>query len=121
MGGSRRRWFLGMALALLTALGVYLVATSQTGAFDSEQWKAHRGSTARNNPRMGMVVELQRKHLRPGMSRDEVQRLLGEPDDRQGDNEVYELGASPIGVSYEYFIVDYDSAGKVTQLRISRG
>lgn len=120
MGGSRRGWRLGAALALLTALGVYLVSTSQTGAFDAEQWKAQRGSSARNNPRIGMVAELQRKHLREGMTREEVQRLLGEPDQRRGTSEVYELGQSPVGVSYEYFVIDYDGAGKVTQLRITR-
>ena len=107
-------------LVLLAGLGVSLVSTSRKGGFDAEQWKAQRGSTARNNPRVGMVVELQEKHLREGMSRAEVQQLLGEPDSRQGANEVYELGASPFGASFEYFVIEYDSTGKVTQLRITR-
>ena len=121
MGGTRRGRWLGVALALLAGLGVYLVATAQKGAFDAEQWKALRGSTARNNPRVGMVVELQEKHLRQGMSREEVQKLLGEPDQRRDTSEVYELGASPFGPSYEYFVIDYDGAGKVTQFHVTRG
>ncbi|XXF76260.1 hypothetical protein P2318_24820 [Myxococcaceae bacterium GXIMD 01537] len=120
MGAWRRRWWLAAALALVVTLGVYLVSTSQTGAFDAEQWKAQRGGVESNNPRLGMVAELKRKHLREGMTREEVQRLLGEPDQRRGTSEVYELGQSPVGVSYEYFVIDYDGAGKVTQVRISR-
>lgn len=111
---------LGVAAALLTALGVYRVSTQQTGAFDAETWKAQRGSGARKNPRIGMVVDLQRKHSLEGMSRDDVRKLLGEPDQREGTSEVYELGASPFGPSYEYFVLDYDAGGKVTQARLTR-
>ncbi|NMO19628.1 hypothetical protein HPC49_48355 [Pyxidicoccus fallax] len=96
------------------------MSTSQKSGFDAEQWKAQRGSTARNNPRIGMVVELKEKHLRNGMSREEVQKLLGEPDQRRGTSEVYALGTSPFGPSYEYFIIDYDGTGLVTGFRISR-
>jgi hypothetical protein len=49
-----------------------------------------------------------------------VQRLLGEPDRRRELSDIYELGVSPYGIDFEYFVIDYDSAGKVTQLRISR-
>ncbi|MCP3142458.1 hypothetical protein [Pyxidicoccus xibeiensis] len=96
------------------------MSTSQKGAFDSEQWKAQKGSGARNNPRVGMVVDLQRKHTLEGMSRDDVRKLLGEPDRQHGTSEVYELGASPFGPSYESFVIDYDAGGKVTQARLNR-
>ncbi|MFP2906158.1 hypothetical protein ACLESD_14055 [Pyxidicoccus sp. 3LFB2] len=116
----RRWWWIGVALLLLTGLGVYQVATSQAGAFDSEQWKAQRGSSADKNPRVGMVVELKQKHLREGMTREDVQKMLGEPDQRRGTSEVYELGVSPVGVSYEYFVIDYDGHGKVMRFRVTR-
>lgn len=116
----RRQAWLCAVLVLLTGLGVYLVSTSQKGAFDSEQWKAQRGSGADKNPRVGMVVELKQKHLREGMSRDDVHTLLGEPEQRRGASEVYELGVSPVGVSYESFVIDYDAQGRVTQFRVTR-
>ncbi|WP_164017042.1 outer membrane protein assembly factor BamE [Pyxidicoccus trucidator] len=116
-----RRWlWIGVALFLLAGLGVYLVSTSQAGAFDSELWKAQRGTGADKNPRVGMVVELKKKHLREGMTREDVQKLLGEPDQRRGTSEVYELGMSPVGVSYEYLVIDYDGQGKVMRFRVTR-
>ena len=120
MGRARRGLWLGAALCLFAGLGGYLVSTSHKSGFDAEQWKALKGSTERNNPRIGMVGELKAKHLRQGMNREEVRKLLGEPDQRRGTSEVYALGASPFGPSYEYFIIDYDGAGLVTGFHVSR-
>ncbi|MCP3057697.1 hypothetical protein LXT21_02780 [Myxococcus sp. K38C18041901] len=116
----RRRAGIGAVLLLLTGLGVHVVSTTQKGAFDSEQWKAQRGSGADKNPRVGMVVALKQHHLREGMSREDVHTLLGEPEQRRGTSEVYELGVSPVGVSYEYFIIDFDAQDRVTRFRVTR-
>ena len=119
-GGKQRWWRLAVAVALLAGLGTILMVNSRKGAFDPELWQAQRGKDERHNPRGGMVVDLLQTHLRVGMSRLEVQRLLGEPDRRQELRDMYELGVSPYGIDFEYFVIDYDDAGKVTQLRINR-
>ena len=108
-------------MALLVVAGAVMVTQSNSGGFDSKAWQAQRGKHERDNPRAGMVVPLTRDHLRAGMRRAEVKALLGEPDQRRGQSDVYELGVSPVGVDEEYFVVEYDSDGKVTQFRVSRG
>ncbi len=75
--------------------------------FDSAAWRAQRGSTAIDNPRSGLVAALERQRLREGMPRDEVRRLLGEPDLSEGGADVYLLGASPVGVDLETYRIDY--------------
>lgn len=118
--GSPLRWGLPVVLVVLAGLLGLAGLASRTGGFNAELWQAQRGASARDNPRAGMVVDLQRVHLRAGMSRAEVQRLLGEPDQQQEFSDVYELGVSPVGIDYEYFIVDYDASGAMTQSRIAR-
>lgn len=120
-GGVQRRWWIAIALALLAAVGTYLVVASRAGGFDAELWQAQRGSNERRNPRAGMVGDLLREHLRVGMSRAEVLRLLGEPDYRDRLSDVYELGVSPVGVDDEYLVVDYDDTGRVKHLSIRQG
>lgn len=88
--------------------------------FDAELWRAQRGSSALDNPRVGLVVVLERDHMRPGMSRAEVIGLLGEPDRRQPHSDHYRLGASPVGVDYETYVVEYDEQDRVRSFGIRR-
>ena len=59
--------------------------------FDSEQWKT---STALNLTRYSMIRDLIKKHKIVGMSKDDMLRLLGLPDDDKDKewNFIYLLG-----------------------------
>jgi outer membrane protein assembly factor BamE (lipoprotein component of BamABCDE complex) len=119
---ARKVWvsiFIGGAVLMLGA-GSYM---ARGGDFDSNQWKALQNSTARDNPRAGMISDLQKRVLRTGMTRAELIALLGEPDltESEGNRYVYEIGTSAFGVDYEYFVIEFDSAGKLLRHSIRRG
>src|SRR5262249_51200547 len=117
----RKTWIAlcGAGVMLILGAGAYMT-TLTAGDFDSDKWKALRSSTARNNPRAGMVSDLQ-PQLRPGMTRDEVVTLLGEPEVKEGARYVYSIGTSAFGVDYEYFVVEFDADGKLLRHMITRG
>ncbi len=96
-----------------------LAGCGDPGRFDSEVWKAHASQDERDNPRAGMVADL-RPRLRPGMSRAEVESLLG-PGDGGGARASYALGMAAYGADYEYFVVEYDATGRLTRATIVRG
>jgi len=89
-------------------------------SFDELVWKAQHDSPAleKENPRGAMAPELLSGRLAAGMPRDEVRRLLGPPEHEDGLTDVYELGRSSWGVSFEQLAVEYDGGELVrTQLR----
>lgn len=88
--------------------------------FDTDAWKAQRGTTARENTRATQVPSLERQ-LRPGMTRDEVHRLLGEPDRRTEKADIYRMGIAPFGIDQESYQIIYDSNGVLTEHRLTRG
>lgn len=90
--------------------------------FEAQAWRAQRGSTAHDNPRVFMVVPLERDgHLREGMARAEVLDLLGPPDRATARNDQYRLGASPVGVDYETYVIDYNEVDQVLRFQVRRG
>jgi len=118
---TRKIWIgvCGAGVLLVLGAGGYM-ATTVAGEFDANRWKALRSSTARENPRAGMIGAL-KDRLRAGMTRDEVVALLGEPETKDGPRYVYAIGTSAFGVDYEYFVVEFDADGKVTRHMITRG
>lgn len=61
--------------------------------FDEDLWKHSADTEDVSNPRGPMVDDLIANHLRPGMTRQEVTALLGDPDfDTKGDVATYYLG-----------------------------
>ena len=109
----RRRFWVGLggALTLLTlGAGGYMATITSVDGFDAAKWKAQENNTARNNPRQGMIRDLE-KELRPGMTRDEVVALLGKPDLTEESRYVYELGASSLDSLY--FVIEFDTDGKL--------
>jgi hypothetical protein len=109
----RRRFWVGFvgALTLLTVgAGGYMATSTRVDGFDAAKWKAQENNTARNNPRQGMVRDLE-KELRQGMTRDEVVALLGKPDLTEQSRYVYEIGASMLDSLY--FVIEFDTDGKL--------
>jgi len=85
--------------------------------FDATDWKAqHDEDFDGDNPRAGMVGELQRDHLVEGLPRDEVHDLLGPPESVLGDTDLYELGRSATGVDYEQLAIVYEHDRLTTTL-----
>ncbi len=101
------------AFALSLSLSLSACAMEQTPRFDSDAWKAQRGVAAKDNTRGGMLAGMEAA-VQPGMSRDDVLRLLGEPDSRDAETGVdtYELGVAKFGVDEEYYEIRYRD-GKV--------
>jgi len=97
------------------------MCADKSDGFNSTLWKAQHGKHERHNPRGKMIVSLEKNHLRPGMMRAEVHALLGEPDQKRGTSDVYNLGASPVGVDFEYYVLEYDSAERLSKFWLTRG
>jgi hypothetical protein len=89
-------------------------------SFDAGVWKAQREEDFdADNPRAGMVGELQREHLVEGTPRDRVRDLLGPPESVRGDSDLYELGRSATGVDYEQLAIVYED-GRVARTLVKR-
>jgi hypothetical protein len=114
-------------LVLAASLAIVLLiwkgcAMSTTYAdFDPQRWQAERGlSEEGDSKRNSMLEALERDHLRIGMSREAVRSLLGEPDTATRTADRYELGPSPVGVTLESYLIEYDSQGKVVSFGLRR-
>ena len=89
--------------------------------FDPQRWKAERVlSDEPGGKRNSMLEALERDHLRAGMSREAVRSLLGEPDTTTKTVDQYDLGPSPVGVTMESYLIEYDSQGKVVGFGLRR-
>jgi hypothetical protein len=85
--------------------------------FDAGLWKAQRDEDFDgDNPRAGMVGQLQREHLVEGTLRERVHDLLGPPESVRGDTDLYELGRSATGVDYEQLAIVYEDGRVATTL-----
>jgi hypothetical protein len=91
-----------------------------TSQFDSAAWKSQRGVAAQQNQR-GPMLSSAENAVQAGMSREEVIRLLGEPDisDATAAIDIYELGVARYGVDEEFFEITYRD-GKVASHRWAR-
>jgi hypothetical protein len=107
-------------LALFLTVSLSACAMQTTPDFDSTTWKSQRGAAPRDNSRGQMVAVLE-KSLHTGMSRDDVVKLLGEPDSTDADTatDVYELGVAAYGVDEEFYEIQYQD-GKIAAHRWAR-
>lgn len=81
--------------------------------FDRHVWLTHPECDP-DNPRARMYADLAKNHLRPGMTREAVQVLLGEPDTAEGD---WPLGfASGFGVDCDFLHVEFDRTGRLVRV-----
>lgn len=114
------RQSLAALLALSITVSLSACAMQNTSDFDSSAWKSQRGATGKDNTRGRMVATLE-KSLHAGMSRDDVIRLLGEPDSTDADTatDVYELGVAAYGIDEEFYEIQYQD-GKLASHRWAR-
>jgi hypothetical protein len=114
-----------LLLAALIAIALLLwkgCAMSTTPAdFDPQRWQAERELAAdQDGKRNSMLEALERDRLRPGMSRESVRSLLGAPDAATKTADEYELGPSPVGVTMESYLIEYDAQGQVVGFGLRR-
>jgi hypothetical protein len=113
-------WKQGVAAAIIGLGATGHMVMSET-AFDSEQWKAQRGSMQDRNPRMEMLPKLM-PLLRVGMSKDEVVALLGPTEStRKESTVIYDLGAASYGVHYEHLEILIGPDDRVVSVKQVRG
>ena len=91
------------------------------GSFSASVWRAEgTRNDERSKVRYAMLDSLERDHLRTGMLRAAVRQLLGEPDVSSADADEYDLGRSPVGATYESYVIGYDASGRVSRFGLQR-
>ncbi len=102
---------------LLLALVLLLSLTACVKAFDEEKWSGNR------EERGSMMGSLQKKHELKGMTKDELVKLLGEPDSKQEEGTerqfVYYLGRASLGVDDSLLKLYFSEDGVVESYQIT--
>ncbi len=127
----RRPWWSLCCLSLLAAglllamapaafLGWLLLHDPFGGQrFDARVWRAQAGSLNPDNPRGPMTSNLRRHHLRRGMARQEVVRLLGEDGGAGPHSLSYTLGAwSGFRIDYDTLDITFDASGRLERTTV---
>jgi SmpA / OmlA family len=88
-------------------------------SFDRKLWHEFNKIDDPNNPRASMVASLQRRHLKLGMTRDQVVNLLGEPDmAKTPEMYEYNLGMwSGFRMDYDGLQIYFDKKGRLSSVQ----
>lgn len=89
--------------------------------FDQALWKSYTPDDyLADSPRLPMAADLQQNYIKPGMTRDQIVKLLGEPGNHSEEVYIYGLGKSDGLWPRLYFLdVYFDSSEKVVEARIT--
>jgi hypothetical protein len=75
-------------------------------SFDARAWSLWKPGNIHDNPRWQMVEDLQTNHLKPGMKRSEVLRLLSVDGMRKSTQDLWYFvgddGMDPVGFEIEF-------------------
>jgi outer membrane protein assembly factor BamE (lipoprotein component of BamABCDE complex) len=107
-----------LSAAATVALSFITAGTAMATDFDA--WKNDKGNQTASNSRQSLLSEVE-KHLRPGMSTQEVVEMLGKPDWTQGNRYFYVLGPTTLGLDESWFVIEFDGNGKLTRHFVQRG
>lgn len=88
--------------------------------FDKAAWADERGKYDGESRRSAMVPQLGSAGIAIGASRHAVRMLLGEPDSAGPSADIYYLGRSATGPSFEIYRIEYDAGGKVRTAQVPR-
>lgn len=105
------------------AIGLAIVFSScdkGQASFDRQTWAAERGNYDGANRRAAMVSALEKAGVLPGATRPSVRGVLGEPDSTGSAADIYFLGRSEVGPSFEVLRIDYSGDGKVRRTSVGR-
>ncbi|QAY77419.1 hypothetical protein [Sphingosinicella sp. BN140058] len=110
---------MGNVLAIGIAIALSSCDRGRT-SFDRQTWAAERGNYDGANRRAAMVSALEKAGVVPGAARPSVRGVLGEPDSTGPAADIYFLGRSEVGPSFEILRIDYDRDGMVRRTSVGR-
>lgn len=89
--------------------------------FNGTVWRSLANKGGTDNPRQRMYKDLLQRHLDPGMTRQEVRRLLGKPDydSLEKDVDSYFIGVmGAMSVDATVLEVHYDQKGRLVRTKV---
>lgn len=88
-------------------------------SFDRAVWHKFHNNHEPDNPRASMSKDLRRRYLRQGLTKQEVVKLLGEPDMNKSDNMYeYNLGMwSGFRIDYDGLQIHFDAEGRLSYVQ----
>lgn len=112
-----------VSVAALTVAGFrYLTSVHEPEeSFDAEQWVSRREQVELNDPgcvRGGMALSLMRTDTLLKLSRGEVVRLLGAPDDSAAETLRYGLGQCHWDWRQSLLVVSFRPGGNVSHVTV---
>ena len=92
----------------------------RTSSFNEAEWKSlAREASDFSCYRGGMAHDIQSNKLRAGLTKDEVEKLLGAPDSNKGDIHEYFLGmCSGLRIDFDTLDVYFDSEGRLVKAQL---
>jgi hypothetical protein len=106
-------WLFGGDVIDVAAQNVWMgQAVSHEMPFDSEKWRAGRGDYD-TDIRKRMYRDLTNNHIKGNMSKNEVLKLLGEPELRYDNKFDYYLGPDAIGIDTNELVIEFDKRGRL--------
>jgi hypothetical protein len=101
-------------------LGIFLGPVACDAGFDRAAWAAERDNRTGESRRAAMVRDLDKAGVHRGASRGLVAGLLGTPDATNPERDLWYLGRSATGPSFEALEVSYRSDGRVERVVVTR-
>jgi hypothetical protein len=93
---------------------------NEQAAFDTSGWAAERGNYDRESRRGAMVRGLAQAGIIPGAPRERVRTLLGVPDSTGPAADIYFLGRSATGPTFDIYRIDYGTDARVRAAAVQR-
>jgi hypothetical protein len=88
--------------------------------FDKARWTAEQGNFDSDSARSAMVGGIDEAGVRAGATRRYVRMMLGEPDSMGPGADIWYLGRSRSGPSFETLRINYDAHDRVMKTVIRR-
>ena len=92
----------------------------RTSSFDEVEWKSLSKTTTDSSCyRGGMAHDIKTNILRAGLTKIEVEKLLGAPDSNRADVHEYFLGmCSGLRIDFDTLDVHFDSNGRLSTVQV---
>ena len=108
-------------IVILILIGFGLKGRITHEEFSSEKWKNWEESEAEWSLRWDMMNSLRNRFELKGMTKDEIVKLLGEPELESKTEFSYYLGMAKRGIDTGRLTIKFDESGKVINYNVRRG